>query len=260
MWRGPRLLQGLSRRRLFGIALTLTGLLLFPLALVQQLPVVVGLTALLGFFAGVGWITGNTMLGLEVPDEVRGRTFAFVGSMIRLALSLVLAVAPLLAGLIGTHDFGPLDANGEPYLVYNGAAFTFLIAAVLMTAVGVTSYRQMDDRKGTPLMTDLRHAFSGSTGVYAATGCFVALEGGEGAGKSTQARLLRAWLEAEGYDVVLTHEPGDTAVGQKLRQIVLDPATGDDLAPHRGAALRRRQGRARRPGGGARRWPAGRSS
>jgi dTMP kinase len=227
MWRGPRLLHGLSRRRLFGIALTLTGLLLLPLALVQQLPVVVGLTALLGFFAGVGWITGNTMLGLEVPDEVRGRTFAFVGSMIRLALALVLAVAPLLAGLIGTHDFGPVDANGDAFLVYNGAAFTFLIAAVLMTAVGVASYRQMDDRTGTPLMTELRHAFTGSGGVYAATGCFVALEGGEGAGKSTQARLLRDWLESEGYDVVLTHEPGDTEVGRLVRRIVLDPATGD---------------------------------
>ena len=235
MWRGPRLLQGFSRRRLFGAALTLTGLLLFPLALVQHLPVVVALTGLLGFFAGVGWITGNTMLGLEVPDEVRGRTFAFVASMIRLALSVVLAVAPLLAGLIGTHDIGPTDANGDPYLVYNGAAFTFLIAAVLMTAVGVTSYRQMDDRTGTSLMTDLRHAFSGSDGVYAATGCFVAFEGGEGAGKSTQCEALRTWLEAEGYDVVLTHEPGDTEVGQKLRKIVLDPATGD--ISHRTEAL-----------------------
>jgi dTMP kinase len=89
------------------------------------------------------------------------------------------------------------------------------------------SYRQMDDRKGTPLVTDLRHSLSGSLGVYSATGCFVALEGGEGAGKSTQARRLSEWLRAEGYDVLLTHEPGDTAVGQKLRQIVLDPATGD---------------------------------
>ena len=227
MRRGPRLLQGLSRRRLFGMSLTLTGLLLFPLALVQQLPVVVGLTAVLGFFAGVAWITGNTMLGLEVPDELRGRTFAFVGSMIRLALALVLAVAPLLAGLIGTHNLGPLDKSGNPYLVYNGAAFTFLIAALVMTAVGVASYRQMDDRTGTPLMTDLRHAFTGTTGVYAGTGCFVAFEGGEGAGKSTQSRLLGEWLVAEGYDVLLTHEPGDTEVGQKLRQIVLDPATGD---------------------------------
>ncbi len=227
MWRGPRLLQGLSRRRLFGISLILTGLLLFPLALVQQLPVVVALTAVLGFSAGVGWITGNTMLGLEVPDEVRGRTFAFVGSMIRLVLALVLAVAPLLAGLIGTHDFGPLNAQGKPFAVYNGAAFTFLIAAVLMTAVGVASYRQMDDRKGIPLVHDLRHAFSGSAGVYAATGCFVALEGGEGAGKSTQSRMLRDWLQAEGYEVLLTREPGATGVGQKLRDIVLDPATGD---------------------------------
>ena len=34
------------------------------------------------------------MLGLEVPDELRGRTFAFVGSLIRLALALVLAAGP----------------------------------------------------------------------------------------------------------------------------------------------------------------------
>jgi dTMP kinase len=235
MWRGPRLLQGLSRRRLYGISLTLTGLLLFPIALVQQLEIVTALSLVLGFFAGVGWITGNTLLGLEVPDEVRGRTFAFVGSMIRLTLALVLAVAPLLAGVIGTHHFGPLDENGDPFLVYNGAAFTFLVAAVIMTAVGVASYRQMDDRVGTPLTTDLRHAFSGSAGVYAATGCFVALEGGEGAGKSTQAARLAAWLRTEGYDVLLTHEPGDTEVGQKLRQIVLDPATGD--ISHRTEAL-----------------------
>jgi dTMP kinase len=235
MWRGTRLLHGLSRRRLFGISLTATGLLLFPLALSQQLEIVTGITLLVGFFAGVAWITGNTLLGLEVPDEVRGRTFAFVGSLIRLSLALVLALAPLVAGTIGQHSFGPEDASGDPFLVYNGAAFTFLIAAVLMTAVGVASYRQMDDRKGTSLLSDLRHSMAGSLGVYSATGCFIAFEGGEGAGKSTQADKLAAWLRAEGYDVLLTHEPGDTEVGQKLRRIVLDPATGD--ISHRTEAL-----------------------
>jgi dTMP kinase len=235
MWRGPRMLHGLSRRRMFGLALTVTGLLLFPLALVQQLEIVTAITLVLGFFAGVAWITGNTLLGLEVPDEVRGRTFAFLGSMIRLALALVLATAPLVAGLIGTPDLPFEDASGEPLLVYNGAAITFLIAAVLMTAVGVLSYRQMDDRKGTPLVTDLRHSLTGSLGVYAATGCFIALEGGEGAGKSTQAARLAEWLRSDGYDVLLTHEPGDTAVGQKLRGIVLDPATGQ--ISHRTEAL-----------------------
>ena len=227
MWKGPRLLHGLSRRRLFGLSLTVTGLLLFPLALVQQLEIVTALTLVLGFFAGVAWITGNTLLGLEVPDEIRGRTFAFLGSMIRLSLALVLAVAPLLAGLIGTPELPFKNASGEPLLVYNGAAITFLIAAVAMTAVGVASYRQMDDRKGTPLVTDLRQSLSGTLGVYSATGCFIALEGGEGAGKSTQAQRLAEWLRDEGYDVLLTREPGDTEVGRKLRQIVLDPATGD---------------------------------
>ena len=88
---------------------------------------------------------------------------------------------------------------------------------------------------GNSLMADLRHAFTDSAGVYAATGCFVAFEGGEGAGKSTQSRLLRDHLLTEGYDVVATHEPGDTAVGQQLRRIVLDPATG--RISHRTEAL-----------------------
>lgn len=63
-------------------------------------------------------------------------------------------------------------------------------------------------------------------GQYSPTGLFVCFEGGEGAGKSTQAGLLRAALEAEGHEVVLTFEPGDTEVGRKIRGIVLDPATG----------------------------------
>ena len=65
-----------------------------------------------------------------------------------------------------------------------------------------------------------------STGVYASTGVFVCFEGGEGSGKSTQSRLLRDWLEADGYAVVLTFEPGDTEVGREMRRIVLSPETG----------------------------------
>ena len=58
-------------------------------------------------------------------------------------------------------------------------------------------------------------------------GLFVCFEGGEGAGKSTQSRLLHDWLVARGETVLLTFEPGDTPVGKELRRIVLDPATGD---------------------------------
>lgn len=61
---------------------------------------------------------------------------------------------------------------------------------------------------------------------HTATGLFIALEGGEGCGKSTQTRLLVDWLTAAGVAVLATREPGGTAVGSELRRIVLDPATG----------------------------------
>jgi dTMP kinase len=66
-----------------------------------------------------------------------------------------------------------------------------------------------------------------SPAVYSDSGLFVALEGGEGAGKSTQARLLRDWLVDAGHEVVLTFEPGDTLAGRRIREIVLDPETGE---------------------------------
>ncbi|GAA1477826.1 hypothetical protein GCM10009623_22720 [Nocardioides aestuarii] len=66
-----------------------------------------------------------------------------------------------------------------------------------------------------------------TAGHHTDTGVFVCLEGGEGAGKSTQAKALAGWLTEVGHTVRLTFEPGDTAVGRELRRIVLDPATGD---------------------------------
>ena len=55
-------------------------------------------------------------------------------------------------------------------------------------------------------------------------GLFVAFEGGEGVGKSTQIALAAAWLRAQGHQVVETREPGGTPLGQELRRLVLDPA------------------------------------
>jgi dTMP kinase len=63
--------------------------------------------------------------------------------------------------------------------------------------------------------------------VYSSVGVFVCFEGGDGSGKSTQAQALAEWLESDGYVVRLTFEPGDTEVGVRVRQIVLDPATGE---------------------------------
>ena len=54
-----------------------------------------------------------------------------------------------------------------------------------------------------------------------APGRFITLEGGDGAGKTTQAELLTAWLESHGRQVVRTREPGGTELGVRVREIVL---------------------------------------
>lgn len=67
-------------------------------------------------------------------------------------------------------------------------------------------------------------------------GLFLVFEGGDGVGKSTQAERLCDFLIERGVEVVATYEPGDTAVGSRIRQLVLDPATGH-LSPRAEALL-----------------------
>nr|WP_146341986.1 dTMP kinase [Nesterenkonia sp. NBAIMH1] len=58
-------------------------------------------------------------------------------------------------------------------------------------------------------------------------GLFLAFEGGEGAGKSTQVGLLREWLSAAGRDVIVTREPGGTDIGERVRTILLEHGQGE---------------------------------
>jgi dTMP kinase len=54
-------------------------------------------------------------------------------------------------------------------------------------------------------------------------GFFIVLEGPDRSGKSTQAALLKEWLEQQGMQIILTREPGGTAISERIREILLDP-------------------------------------
>jgi dTMP kinase len=105
--------------------------------------------------------------------------------------------------------------------------------------VGIVSYHQMKDRPGVSLWSDIINAFKGELSEIIRLnpeGIFIAFEGGEGSGKSTQARLLKEWFEAEGKSVILTREPGGSKLGMDLRKILLDNATGE-ISPRAEALL-----------------------
>lgn len=67
-------------------------------------------------------------------------------------------------------------------------------------------------------------------------GLFIVFEGGDSVGKTTQLQLLEASLAATGMRHLITHEPGDTWLGLRIRHLVLDPDSGD-IAPRAEALL-----------------------
>ncbi|MGA0902030.1 MAG: dTMP kinase [Candidatus Nanopelagicaceae bacterium] len=232
---GPKIFSQFSRRRLFGAALTTAGFFLIVLSLLQNLVIAILTVLIIGLFSGVCWVSGFTMLGMEVSDEIRGRTFAFVQALIRISLVAVLAISPLIAAAIGEHTF----AFGEAILTYNGAAFTMLGGGFLAAVVGQISYHQMKDRPGVSFWSDILNALRGELGSITSnrtSGIFIAFEGGEGSGKSTQAKLLKGWFEEEGKVVTLTREPGGSKLGEGLRKILLANETGQ-ISPRAEALL-----------------------
>ncbi len=229
---GPRLIGDLSRRRAFGPSIVGAGAALTFMSVVPNLFLATVATLLVGAFAGLAYVIGLTLLGGEVDDELRGRTFGLVQSLMRIDLLLVTGTTPFISGSIGAHTV----EVGSATVHINGVAVTLFVGGLLAMVVGVVSFRQMDDRPGVPLLRDLADIVRRPQRGPSYAGFFLALEGGEGAGKSTQARLLGQWLTEQGRDVVLTREPGATHVGASIRELLLDPAN-DGLAPRSEALL-----------------------
>jgi dTMP kinase len=248
---GTRLLGNFSRRRLFGVTLTAAAVPLALIGLIPNLIMVTLLVVVIGALSGIAYSTGFTIVGLEVDDLTRGRVFAFFQSTIQVILLAVISVVPFLSAAF-TKGIQSLTGSGNVrigHVIYASAGqnTVILLAAAVAAFVGIRAYRKMDDRKGVSLREDLMAAIRGvefrpaspdgsHSNGQSPSGLFVAFEGGEGSGKTTQARLIAIWLRELGYDVVMTHEPGATKVGMRLRALLLDTAHAG-MSPHAEALM-----------------------
>ncbi|RSN61918.1 dTMP kinase [Actinomadura sp. WAC 06369] len=236
---GPRVLGPFSRRRLLGLAVVAGGLALAVAALVANLPVAVFATAFAGVAAGAAWACGTSVLAApadpEAPEAAEPPSPAYPRAVALVTAFVAVTAVPQLAGAIGDTR---LDLGGGVYDLA-GTAAALLVAAVVALLAGLLAYRRADDRRGVPLVPDLRAALRGEVYVPPGEepaepeeapavrnrGVFIAFEGGEGAGKTTQARLAAIWLRDHGYDVITTQEPGATKIGMRLRAMLLDRET-----------------------------------
>ncbi|MFF7385409.1 dTMP kinase [Streptomyces griseoluteus] len=230
----PALLPSLSRRRLLALAIALTGIALLAAGLVPDVTTVLLILTLAGVGAGISANTGHALLDQETEESRRTRITEHLHAVVRVFMALGALIAPVVAGLIGRHRL----ENGRFVFAHGGASFTLMLVGALLLPVAVLVLAKVDDRSGIPLRQDIKDALLGGDDPVTApagNGFFISLEGGDGAGKSTQAEALAEWIRAKGHEVVLTREPGATPVGKRLRSILLDVSEAG--LSHRAEAL-----------------------
>ncbi|MFG1605527.1 dTMP kinase [Actinoplanes sp. NPDC049265] len=232
---GPMVVKELSRRRWFGLSIVLASGSVMFLAVAIHLSMALVGAIFVGAGAGMAFLSGLTLLGGQVGDDVRGRVVAVVQIGTRMVLLLAIALSGVLVGLGGSRiiNVGPVDIS------ISATRILLLAAGVFGVWSGISAFRQMDDKKGVPVLADLWGSIRGRPlsppDEFTRHGVFVVFEGGEGAGKSTQVTRLASALHAQGRDVVVTREPGATDVGARIRGLLLDK--GDAPAPRAEALL-----------------------
>ncbi|MFE7588020.1 dTMP kinase [Kitasatospora sp. NPDC057512] len=232
-------LPSLSRRRLLALALLTQGVALILAGLVLDFVLVLLLTVLAGLAAGIVVSAGRTLLAQEVEEARLPKVTEHLFAVLRAVVAAALVVVPLIAAAYGDVEYGTVEPGSFTF-IHGGAALAVATSGLLTLVLAAVVLLRTDDRRGTaPFVRDLVDSVRGAGGPVphrgAGTGFFIALEGGDGAGKSTQAQALAEWIRGKGHEVVLTREPGGSPVGQRLRGLVLD--VGNTGLSHRAEAL-----------------------
>ncbi|MBP2340343.1 dTMP kinase [Saccharothrix coeruleofusca] len=221
----PRMARRLPYDRLFGLTIVLAGLSLLVVAIAPHLWIALIAVALVGGCAGVAFLTGLTIVGSQVEDAMRGRTVALLQSLLKVVLFATSATTPLLVSLVQQRT---VTAFGHPMQV-DGTRPVLFGAGVVAALLGLIAYRQMDDRRSEPLLSDLVAAIRGRP--RRGGGLLIAVEGNTRRDTAAQARRLAEALRASGREVLLASDPDLDE--QRLRNLL----STADLAGVRAHAL-----------------------
>jgi dTMP kinase len=232
---GPRVLPAYTRSRVFGLAIGCAGVALLIMSVLRDFILADLFAALVGLFAGMAWIIGYTLIGQEVEDRLRGRTFAFVLSSVRMMLLVTIAIGPVLAGRLGEHSV-PIGDNSR--LRFSGPGLTLLIGGVL--ALGVSYYATSRATRSRTRLRDIvrrRVLNQGATRRRARTGLFVSVDGVDPAATARYAALLAEALRHRQLVVLETAEPTATSVGHGTEELLRAYGVADDGVEPETAAL-----------------------
>lgn len=227
--------------RLFAPAVGIAGMALIVTAVMPNLGWASLPAAAMGAGAGVVFIVGYTVLQTRADDTIRGRTFGAFNSGVRVAIFGASIAVPAMIGVLGrerrvltTRPDGTEDLL-YPY-VFGGVRITLLVAGAFAVVgavlVGRALHHALVAEEGA---SELRLPDVEVSVEVPLRGRFVTFEGGDGAGKSTQLRLLRSAVQRAGHEVVTTREPGGTPIGERVREILL--SRGSDGMADRTEAL-----------------------
>jgi len=232
---GPKILPAYTRRRVFGLAIGSAGVSLLIMSLIRDFILADFLAATVGLFAGMAWIIGYTLIGQEVEDRLRGRTFAFVLSSVRIMLLLTIAAGPLVAGRIGSHS---IRIGEHAHLRFSGPGLTLLVGGVL--ALGVSYYATSRATRSRTRLRDIvrrRLVSRGMGELRERTGLFVTIDGVDPVSTAAWAGLITDALRARHLVVTRTGEPTDTPVGRRVDELLRAFAVADDALEAETAAL-----------------------
>jgi len=223
----------LLAERVFAPGLGIAGLGLTFTALSPTLWGAAAPAVVMGIGAGVVFVVGYTVLQQRASDRLRGRIFGAFNSGVRLAIFGSAVAVPFIIGVLGRERRIVVEVTeGVMELLYPysfGGVRLTVLGAGLFSVVGALAIGGVVEHA---LKLERRDGVGAvNNGITApALGVFIAFEGGDGAGKSTQVALLANALTADGRVVLTTREPGGTALGETLRHTLLANDTDVPLA------------------------------